>query len=170
MSYEVSLFDKVAQNPRFKKEDDTWWYQWGAHSVRTRCVIKKCECCKKEYITAKKKSRFCSKSCSAKTGGGLLGMVGDKHYAWKGGRNIINRGYIDIYKPDHPRARGGKYVLEHRLVMEKHLGRYLLPREYIHHKNGIKNDNRLENLDIVNAYKHEGKIKCPHCLKTFLIR
>ena len=64
---------------------------------------------------------------------------------WKGGR-IVRRGYIKNYCPTHPHANGNGYVLEHRLVMEAHLGRPLLPTEVCHHINGIKDDNRIENL------------------------
>ena len=46
-------------------------------------------------------------------------------------------GYILIYKPKHPFATQNGYVFEHRLVMEKHLGRYRTPEEIVHHK-GIK--------------------------------
>jgi hypothetical protein len=56
-------------------------------------------------------------------------------------------GYILIYKPDHP-SKNNSYVLEHRLVMEKIIGRYLLPNENVHHKNGIRDDNRPENLEL----------------------
>jgi hypothetical protein len=55
-------------------------------------------------------------------------------------------GYIKIHCPEHPLADDKGYVLEHRLVMEAHLGRTLLPTEVVHHINGDKEDNRIENL------------------------
>jgi hypothetical protein len=52
------------------------------------------------------------------------------------------------YAPDHPRAGRGRYVFEHILVMEAILGRYLVPEESVHHVNGVKDDNRPENLEL----------------------
>ena len=78
---------------------------------------------------------------------------GKYHYNWKGGRKFDKDGYIHIYKPDHP-FNNNKYVLEHRLVMEEYLGRYLTKEEIIHHKNEIKDDNRLENLAIYTRGSH----------------
>jgi hypothetical protein len=71
---------------------------------------------------------------------------GERGPSWNGGTTITGDGYRRVFLPDHPDANQRGYVLEHRLVMERHLGRTLLPTEVVHHINGDKLDNRIENL------------------------
>ena len=89
---------------------------------------------------------------------------------WNGGRIITKLGYVQIWKPEHPNANKSKYIFEHRLVMSEHLGRPLNSWEVVHHKNGIKNDNRIKNLELLITKVHRGTVECPHCGKGFTIR
>ena len=63
-------------------------------------------------------------------------------------------GYILVYVPEHPMADRTGYVLEHRVVVESLLGRYLSSNEIVHHVNGDKSDNRIDNLEVVSRATH----------------
>ena len=63
-------------------------------------------------------------------------------------------GYLLQYAPDHPHAMRDGYVLQHRLVAEKAIGRYLSEDEVVHHKNGNKKDNRPKNLAVLDRAQH----------------
>src|SRR3990167_1763100 len=95
-------------------------------------------------------------------------LSGDKHHNWKGGfREITPYGYIRIWNPNHPNAVKGGRILEHRLVMSNYLDRSLKKGEYVHHRNGNRQDNRIENLELVTGKNHRGELVCPYCQKSF---
>jgi hypothetical protein len=123
-----------------------------------------CEECGKErwvqYVNKKPKASLCLR-CSNKhkyKGSGVESPT------WKGGRYVDDKGYVRVWiSPDDPyycmavhkcgTDRNG-YVTEHRLMMARFLGRPLLATEEVHHKNGIRTDNRIENLEIVAKGEH----------------
>lgn len=86
-------------------------------------------------------------------------LTGENHPAWRGGRTR-HGGYVYVHiYTDHPlfcmaaerhgpSGKNGGWVAEHRLVMAQHLGRPLEKWEIVHHKNGVKDDNRPENLEL----------------------
>ncbi len=94
---------------------------------------------------------------------------GIKSPSWKGG-TISREGYRSVYQPNHPFSSNRKYVQEHRLVMEQMLGRYLTKNEVVHHINGIRYDNRPENLKLVVKGKNWHPKTCPKCKFEFLIK
>jgi len=74
--------------------------------------------------------------------------VGELNPNWKGGKAWVD------HKGYHRVRRDGRYILEHRWVMEKHLKRRLSPGEDVHHINGNKTDNRVENLAVLSRTDH----------------
>lgn len=86
---------------------------------------------------------------------------------WSAG--YIRNGYVQIWLPDHPMATADGYVAEHRLVMANHLGRMLLKTEHVHHIDGDKRNNYVENLKIIPLAEHvqqhwdERRTSCKYC-------
>lgn len=129
-------------------------------------VTKVCKTCSKEFevrichTKSGKNGRygdrgaFCSKKCNY--------SFDRREYDY---RELHKSGYVIVSIPKgHPlieeRKKKGirSYTMrEHRLVMEKHLGRRLLPNETVHHKNGIRSDNRIENLELWDKNQPSGQ-------------
>lgn len=139
-----SLSCRVAYQRKFQSGENAGRYRGGP-------AKKKCVMCGKEFTcdkSAANSRKTCSRDCRNKLYTYIY--VGEKAAGYKTGRTK-NLGYVFILVRNHPHANrrlrsGSGYVAEHRLVMEKKLGRYLTPEETVHHINEIKTDNRIENL------------------------
>ena len=148
-------------------------------------IKRKCLICGKEFLVRKsylennkkrfgiETAKYCSKICYYKSPARKpnLGKFGKDSSGWKGGR-LYERGYKMILCPDqsHPYGvmKGGnkKYIREHRYIMEQHIGRYLTPKEIIHHKDGNISNNDISNLFITTFSEHSRKHKQEYWDKT----
>ena len=99
------------------------------------------------------RSRSCKQAYKRNNPNGRFGKLASN---WKGGRRLAGTGgrYIHIYKPEHSKSDSNGYVMEHRLIMEKKIGRYLTSEEIVHHKDGDGHNNKIYNLELTNKKKH----------------
>jgi hypothetical protein len=115
-----------------------------------------CLTCGKKIDDFKSNDRkYCTHECYAKSLS--INNTGKNHPGYKGrikygGRN---NEYIALFLPDHPFCDAKGYFYEHRLKMEIKIGRHLRKGEIVHHINGVKTDNRIENLELMEKREHD---------------
>lgn len=83
--------------------------------------------------------------------------TGARSGAWKGGKHMAHNGYINIFKPEHKNSSSNGYIQEHRLIMSEYLDRPLKKGENVHHVNGVRDDNRIENLELWTTQQPSGQ-------------
>ena len=126
---------------------DTWSKEKAVERITLECS--NCGISFQRRVKAERRPRkFCSRKCQYEYFRGVNGTY------FLGGRFYNDHGYVLVLKPEHPRTVAHLYVYEHILVAEQKIGRYLRPNEVVHHLNGIKDDNRPENLEIMDNVQH----------------
>jgi hypothetical protein len=129
--------------PRAIKKQNGLLDTWGRRNNR-KLHAKICLECGETFRPKRNKSKYCSRKCLWVNNGGHNKKP---EGWWKDARGYI-QGFVWISKDTQIRIR------QHRWIMEKHLGRKLLDNEDVHHINGIKDDNRIENLELIDHSEH----------------
>jgi hypothetical protein len=149
-------------------EFDNQWVDRSGHQPVLK-IGRVCVNCNQSFSSAvsqiradKKRGRKITglcRECSMTVGNHLAG------YRKPRGTGTVNfNGYVELYEPENPNSTSRGYVLEHRKVMSESIGRPLEPHETVHHINGIRDDNRPENLQLRQGNHGKGvTMRCADC-------
>lgn len=112
-------------------------------NIKKTLWLVKCECGDELELQGYRFKKLTTCGCHARSRGTMA-------------QGHIHNGYVRVHRPDHPRSDVKGWMYEHTEVMEAMIGRYLISGENVHHKNGIRHDNRPENLELWNRNQPSG--------------
>jgi hypothetical protein len=134
----------VIEEAEYKKNNGKYW----------KC---KCDCGNEKKIRVHSLRSGLTQSCGCLKSDLARKRTGVNHWGWKGGRSEIKTGYVYIHNPQHPNSGLSGRLPEHVFVMSESLGRPLQKGECVHHINGVRNDNRIENLELWTKVQPPGQ-------------
>ncbi len=124
-------------------------YKWKGGDIDVLCSYCRKKIKKPSYVVKIRTNLFCNKQCSGKYSSKYIRK--ENHPNWKGGVRKTSCGYIIISCQEHPNKDSQGYIREHRLVVEKFIGRYLTKKEVVHHIDFNKQNNSINNLMIFKS-------------------
>ena len=115
--------------------------------IQVACSVCGEDCFVVKHLAEKGALPLCGQKCNAK-----------RKSLLHTGAERVQRGYVVVHRPDHPMAAKSGKLLGHRLVMSEHLGRPLEPGEVVHHKDGNRSNNAIENLELMSGHKEHAAV------------
>jgi len=155
---------KIQNDPNWQFKNGTWYKLLNRNGkiVPQKYLLYSCPECGDDFAASHKTAIYCGRSCSIKNNPVLAWRKGKKFPNERGAvgnKRLASTGYIEVYLPGHSMADIKGRILEHRFVMSQHLGRHLEKWEQVHHINGERSDNRLENLIVMHRSEHNSHHK-----------
>lgn len=115
--------------------------------VSAQCSVCGDECFVVKHLADKGAAAICSTICRGRHKTAI--SIGKRH---------VSGGYVVVHRPDHPMSDKAGKLLEHRLIMSEHLGRLLEAHEVVHHKDGSRSNNAIENLELLQSHKEHAAV------------
>lgn len=130
-----------------KTRTGTWRLGKTDTYIETSCSVCGEQCFVRKYLADRGVAAICGQSCN--------GVRKTKAHT---GATHKQRGYVVVHRPDHPMSDKAGKLLEHRLIMSEHLGRLLEAHEVVHHKDGNRSNNAIENLELLQSHKEHAAV------------